>query len=54
MITVHLCPTCHQPVKPTRRQNIPGHLDNIGTICPSSYEPLYTTVQVIIDEQAAA
>lgn len=55
MRNAHLCPVCHQPVKPTRAQNIPAHLDGIcEDTCPGGGHPFRITVTVILDEQDAA
>lgn|GEM_PF-2727578 len=54
-MNAHLCPTCHQPVKPTRAQNIPAHLDSIcRETCPSGGQPFRTTVTVILNERDVA
>lgn len=42
-----LCPVCHQPVKPTRKQNIPAHLDSIREdTCPGTGHPFGITIAV--------
>ena len=47
MIHVYLCPVCRQPVKATKRGNIPAHLDSIREdTCPAGGEPFRISVVI--------
>lgn len=53
MKNAHLCPVCHQPVKTTRGQNIPAHLDSLyEDTCLGGGHPFRITVTVILEEAA--